>query len=192
MQTWWQFLIWLCEWRLAHFYWGQTFDSAAVTVKSSTFFLIKKTHTKTVAENRHTVSTRNMQHFLFFFLYLVGGKNQHRGVNYYSKYVTLFLLFFFSFSSSSSLSLSLSLSLFLSLFCFVFLFFVRENQHTRELISAWNMQHMITNEDIPLMEFMYLVFTRMPGESYQRWLRSFLYWYYIIVSALAWRLSSAN
>ena len=30
-------------------------------------------------------------------------------------------------------------------------------------------------EDVPLVEFMYLVFTRMPGESYRRRLRSLLY-----------------
>ena len=29
-------------------------------------------------------------------------------------------------------------------------------------------------KDVPLVEFMYLVFTRMPGESYRRLLRSFL------------------
>ena len=29
-------------------------------------------------------------------------------------------------------------------------------------------------EDVPLVEFMYLVFTRMPGESYRRQLRSLL------------------
>ena len=29
-------------------------------------------------------------------------------------------------------------------------------------------------DDVPLVEFMYLVFTRMPGESYSRWLRSLL------------------
>ena len=29
------------------------------------------------------------------------------------------------------------------------------------------------NEDVPLVEFMYLAFTRMPGESYRRRLRSF-------------------
>ena len=29
-------------------------------------------------------------------------------------------------------------------------------------------------EDVPLVEFMYLVFTRMPGESYSRQLRSLL------------------
>ena len=28
-------------------------------------------------------------------------------------------------------------------------------------------------EDVPLVEFMYLVFTHMPGESYRRQLRSF-------------------
>ena len=34
-------------------------------------------------------------------------------------------------------------------------------------------------EDIPLVEFMYLVFTCMPGESYRRQLRSVLYLCYI-------------
>ena len=29
-------------------------------------------------------------------------------------------------------------------------------------------------EDVPLVEFMYLIFTRMPGESYRRRLRSLL------------------
>ena len=29
-------------------------------------------------------------------------------------------------------------------------------------------------EDVPLVEFMYLVFTRMPGESHRRRLRSLL------------------
>jgi len=32
---------------------------------------------------------------------------------------------------------------------------------------------------VPLMEFMYLVFTRTSGESYRRWLRSLLYMCYI-------------
>ena len=27
-------------------------------------------------------------------------------------------------------------------------------------------------EDVPLVEFMYIIFTRMPGESYRRLLRS--------------------
>ena len=30
------------------------------------------------------------------------------------------------------------------------------------------------NEDVALVEFMYFVFTRMPGESYRRRLRSLL------------------
>ena len=29
-------------------------------------------------------------------------------------------------------------------------------------------QHLECCEDVPLVEFMYLVFTRMPGESYRR------------------------
>ena len=29
-------------------------------------------------------------------------------------------------------------------------------------------------DDVPLVEFLYLVFTRMPGESYRRLLKSFL------------------
>ena len=33
---------------------------------------------------------------------------------------------------------------------------------------------MLWFEDVPLVEFMYLVFTRMPGESYRRRLRSLL------------------
>ena len=33
--------------------------------------------------------------------------------------------------------------------------------------------------DVPLVEFMYLVFTRMPGENYRRRLRSLLYLYYV-------------
>ena len=32
----------------------------------------------------------------------------------------------------------------------------------------------IDDEDVPAVEFMYLVFTRMPGESYPRRLRSVL------------------
>ena len=41
-------------------------------------------------------------------------------------------------------------------------------------------------EDVPLVEFMFLVFTRMPGESYLRRLRSLL----LYLSQL--RISSAN
>ena len=40
------------------------------------------------------------------------------------------------------------------------------NQHTRELIRA--------QKDTPLVEFTYLVVTRIPGESYHRQLRSLL------------------
>ena len=32
----------------------------------------------------------------------------------------------------------------------------------------------VHDEDVPVVEFMYLVFTRMPGESYPRRLRSVL------------------
>ena len=35
------------------------------------------------------------------------------------------------------------------------------------------------DEDVPLVEFMYLVFTHMPGESYRRRLRSLLYLCYV-------------
>ena len=34
-------------------------------------------------------------------------------------------------------------------------------------------------EDVPLVEFMYLVLTRMPGESYRRRLRSSMYLCYV-------------
>ena len=36
------------------------------------------------------------------------------------------------------------------------------------------LNHSAVTEDIPLVEFMYIVFTRMPGESYRRPLRSLL------------------
>ena len=39
--------------------------------------------------------------------------------------------------------------------------------------------------DVPLVEFMYLVFARMPGESYRRRLRSLAF-------VLVLRISSAN
>ena len=40
------------------------------------------------------------------------------------------------------------------------------------LTSGWWIS---SSEDAPLLEFMYLVFTRMPGESYRRRLRSLLF-----------------
>ena len=44
-------------------------------------------------------------------------------------------------------------------------------------------------EDAPLVEFMYLVFTRMPGESYCRQLRSLLlylrYVFQVLINSLA-------
>ena len=45
-----------------------------------------------------------------------------------------------------------------------------QNQHTRELISARETSHKHNNkdkcaEDVPLVEFISLVFTRTPGES---------------------------
>ena len=43
-------------------------------------------------------------------------------------------------------------------------------------------------EDVPLVEFMYFVFTRMPGESYCRWLRSLLlylcYIFWVLINSL--------
>ena len=55
-----------------------------------------------------------------------------------------------------------------------------QNQHTRELISARETSHKHNNndkcaEDVPLVEFIYLVFTRMPGESYRKQLLSLLF-----------------
>ena len=40
------------------------------------------------------------------------------------------------------------------------------------------------HEDVPLVEFMYLVFTRMPGESYHRQLRSLLLYLCYVFRAL--------
>ena len=41
-------------------------------------------------------------------------------------------------------------------------------------MSLFSSSSFSQNEDVPLVEFMYLVFTRMPGESYRRRLRSLL------------------
>ena len=41
-----------------------------------------------------------------------------------------------------------------------------KNQHTREFISTWKVPHKQNNGK--QVEFMYFVFTRMPGESYHR------------------------
>ena len=41
-------------------------------------------------------------------------------------------------------------------------------------IGFWGLISLLELEDVPLVEFMYLVFTRMPCESYRRRLRSFL------------------
>ena len=46
-------------------------------------------------------------------------------------------------------------------------------------------------EEVPLVEFMYLAFTRMPGESYRRWLRSLLLYLCdvfraLIISLVCW------
>ena len=37
------------------------------------------------------------------------------------------------------------------------------------------MEFILPCEDVPLVEFMYLVFTHMPGESYRRRFRSLLF-----------------
>ena len=50
---------------------------------------------------------------------------------------------------------------------------------------------MPVERSVPLVEFMYLVFTRMPGESYGRRLRSLLYLCYIF-RALVNSLDSAR
>ena len=47
--------------------------------------------------------------------------------------------------------------------------------HHLYILSAWEKLH----EDVPLVEFMYLAFTRMPGESYRRQLRSLLLLLYL-------------
>ena len=58
-----------------------------------------------------------------------------------------------------------------------------QNQHIREIINARKMPNKHNKEDpshycnspgMPLVEFMYLVFTHMPGKSCCRWLRSSL------------------
>ena len=54
---------------------------------------------------------------------------------------------------------------------------------------AWNLGHICHCgasffEDVPLVEFMYHVFTRMPGESYRRRIRSLLLSLYYVLRAL--------
>ena len=45
------------------------------------------------------------------------------------------------------------------------------------MVHTLHWQHFLLFEDVPLVEFMYLVLTRMPGESYRRRLRSL--WLYL-------------
>ena len=42
----------------------------------------------------------------------------------------------------------------------------------------------VYDEDVPLVEFMYLVFTRMPGESYRRRLMSLLLYLCYVINSL--------
>ena len=44
----------------------------------------------------------------------------------------------------------------------------------KHLLKVDNQISCLRNEDVPLVEFLYLVFTRMPGESYRRQLGSLL------------------
>ena len=46
------------------------------------------------------------------------------------------------------------------------------------------MSKLTSIEDVPLVEFMYLVFTRMPGENYRRQLRSLLMYLCYVFRAL--------
>ena len=46
------------------------------------------------------------------------------------------------------------------------------------------MHNQHTKKDVPLVEFNYLVFTRMPGESYRRRLGSLLYLCYVFRSLI--------
>ena len=78
-----------------------------------------------------------------------------------------------------------------------------QNQHTRELIRAWNINlstttktwitysnsvTMATFKDVPLVEFMFLVFTHIPGVSCCKWLRSLLlyvcYIFWVLINSL--------
>ena len=45
-------------------------------------------------------------------------------------------------------------------------------------------ENVYISEDVPLVEFMYLVFTRMPGESYRRRLSSLLLYLCDVFQAL--------
>ena len=58
--------------------------------------------------------------------------------------------------------------------------------------TTWELpsERVTTFEDVPLVEFMSLVFTHMPVESYRRWLRSLLlslcYVFWVLINSLVW------
>ena len=60
--------------------------------------------------------------------------------------------------------------------------------HTKELISTRKTSHRHNITDVPLMEFMYFAFTRMPCESYTTNATQV----FVVVSQFMWRLSNAD
>ena len=48
----------------------------------------------------------------------------------------------------------------------------------------WEVYNLLLHEDVPLVEFMYLAFTRMPGDSYRRRFRSLLFYLCDVFGAL--------
>ena len=62
------------------------------------------------------------------------------------------------------------------------------------MVISWG--HSKWCPDVPLVEFMYLVFTRMPGDSYHRWLRSLLLClcdiFQALINSLACRCPTPN
>ena len=60
---------------------------------------------------------------------------------------------------------------------------IKQKQNERK-----NLKKFFKVEDVPPVDLMYLVFTHMPGESYRRWLRSFLlylrYVFWVLINSL--------
>ena len=60
---------------------------------------------------------------------------------------------------------------------------VQQQRPESPLVTPLGLRVNTRFEDGPLVEFMYIVFTRMPGESYRRWLKSLLLYFVLRISS---------
>ena len=72
-----------------------------------------------------------------------------------------------------------------------FVYYEQCSQHDKKVLKAilcFSADGGLISEDVPLVEFMYLVFTRMPGDNYQRQLESLLlhlcYIFWVLINSL--------